>query len=91
MISAECESYVRTLLASGEYTRRAIAKRAGVSRGTVDAIAGGRRERRPLPAEVDGDEQPAIVARCATCGARTVIPCLACFVRWIWPRLGKKR
>ena len=42
VISPERESYICTLLASGRFSRRAIAKRAGVSRGTVDAIANGR-------------------------------------------------
>lgn len=99
MISPECESYVRTLLASGEFSQRVIAKRAGVARGTVDAIASGRRAGRAARYAVrtaDGrlawqPEDPERVDRCATCGHRVLMPCLACFVRSIRCVFGGKR
>jgi len=89
MISPERENYVRGLIAAGELSRREIARRVGLSRGTVASIAkGGRRRRVQVLVTGDGArrwelDDPPREARCSTCGVRVLMPCLACFLRSI--------
>ncbi len=79
---------IRRLLAEGRLSQRQIARRIGVSRGTVAAIASGRRR---IPAgEASGP--PGGYARgkpvrCPGCGARVHMPCLAC---WLRERYGRR-
>ena len=83
MIAAGLVEEVRRLLEQGELSQRKIAVRLGVSRGTVNAIALGKRAvrvRRKIP--VDDFLPPAgPVGRCPTCGGLVRMPCLACRVR----------
>jgi hypothetical protein len=69
---------VRRLLSTKEVSRRAIARSAAVSRGSVAAIA----ERGAfIPSGVPDEEsiEPLVPAcRCATCGRWVVPPCHAC-------------
>ena len=78
------------LLNEKKYSQRQIAKMTGVSRGTVNAIARGKRKftqgktklkekKKPLPR---GEPR-----RCPLCGAMVRMPCLACTLR----RIAKKR
>ena len=93
MISPEAESLVRKLLVEG-LSQRAIARRTGLSRGTVGSIANGKR--RPALRTGDGSFEytagdPETVARCGECGARVVMPCLACFCRAVRRFFVQKR
>jgi len=75
---------IERLLHEGGLSQRKIARRVGVSRGTVNAIARGRRpDYRALRRDrVDEFAAPCgPFARCPTCGARVQMPCLACRVR----------
>lgn len=82
MISVEVFQQIRRLLAEGRLSQRRIALQVGVSRGTVNAIALGKRPdyRRP---DRRADQ---IVApsgpprRCPSCGGMVQMPCLACRV-----------
>ncbi|MBN2024057.1 MAG: hypothetical protein JW809_14840 [Pirellulales bacterium] len=82
-------AHVERLLAEQRHSQRAIAATAGVSRGTVAAIAAGRRrvlpprEPDPGPAWRDGP-----VKRCPACGARVHLPCEACRLK---AESGKRR
>jgi len=72
---------VERLLRAGKLSRRAIAAKLGVSRGSVAKIAARMRERPqgdPHPAETCGEPPP--VARCPNCGALVEMPCRACMV-----------
>lgn len=75
---------VRRLLDEGMLSQRKIAAKLGVSRGTVGAIASGKRGlygREPDP------DQPELTAldtppeRCGGCGAMVHMPCLLCRTR----------
>ncbi|MDY0165893.1 MAG: hypothetical protein RBS80_05070 [Thermoguttaceae bacterium] len=84
MLTPEMVEQIRKLLATGRMSRRGVARRLRVSRGTVDAIARGRRpdyaaNRRQLPAGVDSPAGP--LERCPGCGGMVRMPCLACRVR----------
>ena len=76
------------LLAAGTVSQRAIARQVKVSRGTVAAMANGRRprdfSRRAAAAKLSGPalEIVAVEARCPGCGAMVAfLPCHACRIR----------
>lgn len=85
MLAPEMVHEVRRLLAEGRLSQRRIARRLGISRNTVGAIAGGQRpdhdslrrggEEVP-PAESSGPPQ-----RCPGCGGLVYLPCRLCQVR----------
>jgi len=91
-IAPETETEIARLLDAG-WSRRAVATATRTSRGTVDAIATGRRaadlsaraeaaRRRPEPGRgAYADREPAAVARCGECGGLVQPPCRACAVR----------
>lgn len=84
MIAAALVEEVRRMLRKGQVSQREIAKQLGISRGTVNAIAAGRRRDRAAPREPDGDDfiPPAgLPKRCPGCGGWTQMPCLACYIR----------
>jgi len=94
MIAAEVVEQVRQLLREGAMSQRKIARRVGVSRGTVGAIPRGRTVgRRPnVPPSHDyGFPHNGPVERCPGCGAMVHMPCLACRVRAIRQREGHRR
>jgi hypothetical protein len=72
------------LLREGQLSHRKIAARLGVSRGTVSAIAGGRRG---LYGKDPADKKHPSLApaspptRCPRCGYRVYLPCLICVAR----------
>ena len=72
---------VERLLRAGKLSRRGIAAKLGVSRGTVARIAA-RMQESPQDvlqaAETCGEPPP--VARCPNCGALVEMPCRACMV-----------
>ena len=84
MIALAVEEEIRRLLGEGELPQRAIARKLGISRGTVGAIARGKRPdytRRSRQETRDSVFVDGPVRRCLTCGARVKMPCLACRVR----------
>ena len=86
---------IRRLLRGKQYSQRTIALRLGVSRGTVNSIATGRRPdyaKGQKTGENDVDECDFILPtglprRCPRCGARVMMPCLACHVRALTARV----
>jgi len=81
MIAAAVTEEIRDLLAAGQLSQRKIASRVGVSRGTVNAIALGKRpdytvrSRRQGGGFVPPSGRP---RRCASCGGMVQMPCLLC-------------
>lgn len=72
---------VERLLQAGKLSRRAIAAKLAVSRGTVSKIAARMKaaaQEGADPAEDAGEVPP--VARCPNCGALVEMPCRACMV-----------
>jgi hypothetical protein len=68
---------VQRMLDAGDLSNRAIAKLAGVSRGTVDHLAAGRRG---LYGRREDEELDAATrtTRCPSCGGRVIEPCIYC-------------
>jgi len=67
---------VRRLLDEGRVSQRQIARDLGISRGTVNSLATGRRGdygREPTEADPLGPTE-----RCPTCGMLVRIPCVYC-------------
>jgi hypothetical protein len=86
MIANALVEEVRRMLAEGRLSQRKIAQTMGVSRGTVNAIARGRRRddfSRRRQHEEDGGFTPprGMPTRCPGCGALTQMPCLVCYIR----------
>ena len=84
MIAAALVVEARRMLREGRLSQREIAKRLGVSRGTVGAIAGGRRRdcvRRAEQGEADFIPPTGLPRRCPGCGGLAQMPCLACYIR----------
>ncbi|MDD3470037.1 MAG: winged helix-turn-helix transcriptional regulator [Thermoguttaceae bacterium] len=71
---------VEVLLRKGLVSQREIARRCGVSRGTVRTISLGMRRQRPPSNEgfVPPEENP---QRCPGCGGLVKMPCLYCQLR----------
>jgi len=84
MLSFAVVDQIKRLLDEGSLSQRRIARRLGVSRGTVNAIALGKRpdyEARRREEE-DGFVAPSgPPVRCPTCGGMVQMPCLACRIR----------
>jgi hypothetical protein len=91
MIASETVAEIQRLLAEKKHSQRKIALLAGVCRGTVGAIAAGKRPdyetiRQPeedLWAEPSGPPQ-----RCPACGGMVYMPCRLCHAR---RAIAKKR
>ncbi len=90
MLAPEVVEKIWSLLADGRVSQRGIARSLRVSRGTVAAIAHGRRPDYTArcglrPADLDAPAGP--LERCPGCGGKVHMPCLACRLR----ALGKFR
>lgn len=73
---------IRRLLASGNHSQRQVARITGVSRGTVGAIASGRRPDYPTKAPDEDDcQHHSLPVRCHGCGGWVHVPCRLCRVR----------
>jgi hypothetical protein len=74
---------VRRLLDAGTLSQRQIAEHTGVSRGTVSAIASGKRgmfgHETSSTATISDPLSPP--ERCGGCGALVVMPCVLCRAR----------
>jgi DNA-binding XRE family transcriptional regulator len=82
MLSQQTVDQILALLKEDSLSQREIARRTGVSRGTVCAIANQRRKVRPVPARWD---QLCLftgpIVRCPRCGGRVYAPCRLCYIR----------
>ena len=85
MIATALVEEIRRLLREGGVSQREIARRLGVSRGTVNAIACGKRHDNPVGnrrhEEDDFTPPTGLPRRCPGCGGLTQMPCLACYIR----------
>jgi hypothetical protein len=82
MLSDSVVSEIHRLLSEGRLSRRAIARQIGVSRGSVNLIANGRREaREDQPADKRRRQKRGLARRCRQCGGRVYLPCLLCRAR----------
>jgi hypothetical protein len=91
MLAAKTVAEVQRLLDAKAHSQRRIAALLGVSRGSVAAIASGRRrdvladELADLPAGRSGPP-----ARCPGCGGLVYMPCLLCRLRKENPRTTRR-
>ena len=84
MIATDVVKEIQQMLAEGSLSQRAIAERMGVSRGTVCAIAQGKRGDYPprfLRLDMHFIPPAGRPARCSGCGGLVQMPCLACYIR----------
>ncbi len=84
MIAPSVVREIKRLLAEGKYSQRKIAHITGVSRGTVGAIASGKRrdyESRTRNPEMELEEPTGPPRRCPGCGGLVYMPCRLCHVR----------
>ena len=70
---------IQMLVQQGHLSQRKIAKLLGVSRGTVQAVANGKRtEHDDKPSSKFWTIPTGQPQRCPLCGGRVRMPCLAC-------------
>lgn len=83
MLAISQVNEIRRLLAGGDYSQRKIARMTGVSRGTIGAIALGRRpDYESRSKEEDETALPlGPLGRCKICGAKVYLPCRLCELR----------
>ncbi len=84
MLAEAVVEQIRDLLAIGELSQRKIARRLGVSRGSVNAISQDRRPDYARSARAAGQRFPqreGVPRRCPGCGGMVQMPCLLCYVR----------
>lgn len=83
MLTPSVVAEIQRLLHQGVLSQRAIARHLGVSRGTVHAIAQGKRRDHP-PGPDRSRRFPRTKGawqRCPGCGGTVQMPCLLCQVR----------
>ena len=81
MIEAKITADVRRLLAEGTLSQRKIARLTGISRGSVGAIASGKRPDYETPPEEEDEEPTGPPERCRNCGGMVYLPCRLCRTR----------
>jgi transcriptional regulator with XRE-family HTH domain len=84
MIASGTISEIRCLLEEGTLSQRSIAARLGVSRGTVSAVALGKRPDYEARRRLRGEDlipPRGVPRRCPECGRRVQMPCLACYLQ----------
>lgn len=82
MLAPSMVAEIRRLLAEDKLSQRKIARLSGVSRGTVGAIASGKRpDYGPRPSDDEPDRPSGPPQRCATCGGMVYMPCRLCALR----------
>lgn len=89
MIASPVVDEIMRLLSDGGLSQRKIARQMGVSRGTVGAIASGKRtdyEARRRMREDSFLAPAGPPVRCPGCGGMAQMPCLACHVRTLADR-----
>ena len=84
MIEPQLVEQIERLLAKGKLSYRKIARFTGVSRGTIGAIASGRRRIQPRRMSF-WEEEPTVPdvppQRCPQCGGMVYMPCRLCRMR----------
>jgi transcriptional regulator with XRE-family HTH domain len=78
MITEKVVQEVRRLLAEGTLSQRKIAQRTGICRGTVGAIASGKRPDYEMSEPVEEEEIVGPPMRCGGCGGLVYLPCRRC-------------
>jgi transcriptional regulator with XRE-family HTH domain len=89
MIAPSVVQEIRRLLAEGKLSQRKIAKTTGISRGTVGAIAAGKRPDYESLRRAANDEFPEPTGppqRCPGCGGMVYMPCRLCRARALQAR-----
>lgn len=90
MIASDIVKEIRQMLAVGSLSQRAIAQQTGVSRGTIYAIAKGKRRDYPpqyFRKDIHFIPPAGLPVRCSGCGGLVQMPCLACSIRqWKYRR-----
>ncbi len=83
MLPLKLVEEVRQLLDEGQLSQRKIAAQLRVSRGTVSALANGKRGLYGREPDPFGDLNHSVSPpeRCPGCGARVFLPCVLCRVR----------
>lgn len=84
MIATTIVEEIQRMLHEGRLSQRKIASRMGVSRGTVNAIALGKRRKQlaDKPRRDRGFTPPSgPPRRCPGCGAKVQMPCLRCYIQ----------
>jgi len=84
MIATAVIDEIQKMLRQSGLSQRKIAVRLGVSRGTVNAIAQGKRAPRHHARGNRGDgfiPPSGLPTRCPECGALVQMPCLLCYLR----------
>jgi transcriptional regulator with XRE-family HTH domain len=84
VIAPDLIAEIQRLLAEGKLSQRKIAKLTGVSRGTVGAVANGKRqvqERKVDNWEAGLEPQPGPPQHCPGCGGLVYLPCRLCRTR----------
>jgi hypothetical protein len=93
MIAEKVAAEVRRLLAAGEHSQRQIACLTRVSRGTVGAIAAGKRGEYSAPRHAghpEFDEPAGPLSRCGGCGGMVRMPCRLCRIRVVKAALRQR-
>lgn len=81
MLSQSLVREIDRLLREGKMTQLAIGRKLGVSRGTVNAIANGRRRLHGRESDAGNSNEEAIdrlPERCTRCGHTVELPCRIC-------------
>jgi hypothetical protein len=82
MLAAGVVEQIQHLLGEGVLSQRKIAQRLGVSRGSVTAVASGRRRPHVANPIAEGFVFPSgLPRRCPGCGGMVQMPCLLCRLR----------
>ena len=93
MLAPSMVGEIRRLLADDKLSQRKIARRTGVSRGTIAAIAAGRRpdyERLRTARQDDAFEPTGPLVRCPQCGGKVYLPCRLCHARELAAQLPRR-
>jgi DNA-binding XRE family transcriptional regulator len=81
VLSLEIIQEVKRMLDKGEYSQRKIAQILDISRGTVNAIASGKRGLHGAESEKNLPLSRLTPERCGGCGALVYMPCVLCQAR----------
>ena len=84
MLNQELIAEIHSMLGAKNYSQRAIARRLGVSRGAVQAVARVKCQLYAPLLRAPGEEvqpPPGLHRRCPGCSGKVQMPCLACYLR----------
>jgi len=96
MIKKYLETEVLRLLGTGKHSLREIARRTGVSRGTVSNIASGKQTIKSRKGEINLSDDGLLPSsedpprRCPDCGAMVFMPCRSCEVKALAAKKEKR-